>query len=218
MPCVPKLIHFYGTGREKNAFIVLQALQRPMQNVNIVWAYLWALLQGPIAVQCSLEWKWYVQTKKRLPSSTHCCVFSSQNCKWMQPPHLVPAGSVPVPPISVSLTVGIQQKTWSANSWGWCLINMFSPLTSPPHIILPGRVASNQPRSKCEDPWHMELLCKSWHIVWLKRQFWLSLAVLHLLCNFKRCIFNHTGADTSMNISKRSAQSQANSRWNVLRI
>lgn len=73
--------------------------------------------------------------KERLPSSTLCCVFSSQNCKWMQPPHLVPAGSVPVPPISALLTAGIQQKTGSANSRRWCLINTSSPLTASPLIF-----------------------------------------------------------------------------------
>lgn len=82
--------------------------------------------------------------KERSLSSTHRCAFSSQNCKWTQPPHLVPAGSVPVPPISALLKVGTQQKTGSANSRGWCLINTFSPRTASPQIILPGRVASNQ--------------------------------------------------------------------------
>lgn len=65
--------------------------------------------------------------KERRPGNTHCCVFSSQNCKWTQPPHLVPAGSVPAPPISAPSTVGFQQETGSANNWGWCVINMFSP-------------------------------------------------------------------------------------------
>lgn len=134
--------------------------------------------------------------KERHPSSTHRCVFSSQNCKWMQPPHLVPAGSVPVPPISALLTVGNQQKSGSANSWGWCLINMFSPLTAPPHILLPGRVASHQGQN-VEMLGEQSCLCKNWQTVLLKSQLLnLSLAVFHLLCNFKRCILVHTGTES----------------------
>ncbi len=160
--------------------------------------------------------------KERRPSSTLCCVFSSQNCKWMQPPHLVPAGSVPVPPISALLTVGNQQKTESANSLGWCLINTFSPLTAPPHILLPGRVASNQGQNNVEMLGKHSHLCKDWHTVLFKSQFWLSLAVLRLLCNIKRCIFVHTGTDPcwrrqvfSMNISRKANKFRLNSRLNV---
>lgn len=64
---VLKLIHIYRrsrTGREKCFLLFPWPPQGPMQNVNNVWAYLWALLQGPTTVQCSLEWKWYVQTKR----------------------------------------------------------------------------------------------------------------------------------------------------------
>lgn len=64
--------------------------------------------------------------KERRPSSTLCCVFSSPNCKWTQPPHLLPAGRVPVSPISALLTADIELQTEVANGWGWCLINTFS--------------------------------------------------------------------------------------------
>lgn len=50
--------------------------------------------------------------KERRPSSTLCCFFSSPNCKWTQPPHLVPAGSVPVPPIRAVLTAGTAPQKW----------------------------------------------------------------------------------------------------------
>lgn len=62
--------------------------------------------------------------KERRLSCAHTAVpFHLKNCKWMQPPHLVPAGGVPVPPISALLIVGTRQKAWSANGGGWCLIN-----------------------------------------------------------------------------------------------
>lgn len=82
----------------------------------------------------------------------------------MQPPHLVPAGNVPVPPISALLTAGIQQETGSTNSWGWCLINMFSRLTAPPHILQPGRMASNQGQN-VKTLWEHSCLCRCWHTV-----------------------------------------------------
>lgn len=50
--------------------------------------------------------------KERHPSSALHCAFSSQNCKWAQPPHLVPAGSVPVPPIRALLTAGYPTQNW----------------------------------------------------------------------------------------------------------
>lgn len=96
--------------------------------------------------------------KEGHPSNTLLLFFfPSQNCKWMQLPHLVPAGGVPVPPIRGLLTAGIQHDTGSANSWGWCLINTFSFQTAPPHILLPGRVAL-QPRSGEGDAGRTQLL------------------------------------------------------------
>lgn len=129
-----KLIHVYGRSHTggRNYFIVPQALQRPMQNVNNVWVYLWALLQGPTTVQCSLEWKWYVQTKRGTQAAHSAASFHLRIANECKPPHLVPAGGVPVPPISALLTAGIRQKTGSLNSWGWMLINTFSCLTVPP--------------------------------------------------------------------------------------
>lgn len=94
--------------------------------------------------------------KERRPSSTHCCVFSSQNCKWMQPPHLVPAGSVPVPPITALLTGGIRQESGCVNGRRWCLINTFSP-SNRSHTYFTACQGGLQPRSKCEDAWQTGL-------------------------------------------------------------
>ena len=57
------------------------------------------------------------------------------------------------------------EKTGSTNSWGWCLINTFSPLTAPPHILLPGRVASNQGHN-VRMLGKQSCLCKNWHAVY----------------------------------------------------
>lgn len=65
--------------------------------------------------------------KGRRQSSAHRCAFASQNCKWGEPPHLVPAGSVPMPPITAPSTVGALERAGRADSWGWGQGSMFVP-------------------------------------------------------------------------------------------
>lgn len=53
-----------------------------------------------------------------------------------------------------------------------------------------------QPRSKSEDAWQAELVHQKLAHSFTVSQFWLILDVLHLRCNFKRCIFINTGTES----------------------
>lgn len=60
-------------------FIVPQALQRPMQNVSNVEPLSLVTEANHCAVFVRKEM--ICANKERSLSSTHCCAFSSQNCK-----------------------------------------------------------------------------------------------------------------------------------------
>lgn len=146
--------------------------------------------------------------KERRLSCAHTAVpFHLKNCKWMQPPHLVPAGGVPVPPISALLTVGTRQRAWSANGGGWCLINTL-PL---PYAFPCIRTVYRQSLAG----WPLVKVTVSGCLAekkqvpsWVKTcagllpgsQFWLILEALHLFCNFKRCIFIHFDTESQWGV------------------
>ena len=155
-----KLICFNSkshTGRAKNAFIVPQSLQTPMQNVNNVWVYLWALLQGPTTVQFSLQWKWYVQTKggaqvAKSAASFHLRI-ANEGCllTWSLQAVSQRLRSV------LHWQQASTRETGSANSCRWCLINRFSPSNCTPSYFTAWQ-GGLKPRSICAVARWTELL------------------------------------------------------------